>query len=305
MNNAPMNTQQNGGKLTFSQAIIKPKWQKMILDTLSDPKRKDRFVAAITSAVAINPSLQECEPGSILTAGLLGETLNLSPSPQMGQYYMVPFYDKKANVRKATFQLGYKGYLQLALRSGQYKKLNVVEVKAGELLSFNPFTEEIVVSAIENPLQREQTETVGYYGFFELMNGFQKSMFWSREKMESHAKKYSKSYGSFWGQYFDQMAKKTLLRSLISKWGIMSQDMETAYLSEEQGTEHTVENVTGFATPNTQNNLNPPVNQVEYPQGNPVYQNQAPPVDVYPESTLTPPPEQMYPEPQVVSLDDI
>lgn len=301
MNNAPMNTQQNGGKLSFSQAITKPQWQKMILDTLSDPKRKDRFVAAITSAVAINPALQECEPGSILTAGLLGETLNLSPSPQMGQYYMVPYG------KKATFQLGYKGYLQLALRSGQYKKLNVVEVKDGELLSYNPFTEEIMVSAIENPLQREQTETVGYYGFFELMNGFQKSMFWSREKMETHAKKYSKTYskGGFWSNHFDQMAKKTLLRSLISKWGIMSQEMETAYLSEEQSMESTVKNETSYTTSSTQNNLNPPVMQGELPQNNPVYQNQAPPMDVYPESNLTPPPEQMYSQPEVVSLDDI
>lgn len=305
MNNAPMNTQQNGGKLSFSQEINKPKWQQSILNTLSDPKRKDRFVTAIISAVAMNPALQECEHGSILTAGLIGETLNLSPSPQMGQYYMVPYKNRDTGISSASFQLGYKGYLQLALRSGQYRKMNVVEVKEGELISYNPFTEEIVVSAIEDPREREQSKTIGYYGFFELMNGFQKSVYWSRSTMEAYARKHTKSYGSFWGKYFDQMAKKTLIRILISKWGIMSSDMETAYLSEEQGTEHTVENVTGFATPNTQNNLNPPVNQVEYPQGNPVYQNQAPPVDVYPESTLTPPPEQMYPEPQVVSLDDI
>lgn len=246
-----MNNQ--GQELSFSQAVSGPKWQKMMLETLGDPKKKDRFVTAISSAVATNPKLAECDHGSIFVAGLLGEALNLSPSPQMGQYYLVPYNDKKAEKPKATFQLGYKGYVQLALRSGNYKKLNVVEVKEGELISYNQFTEELKVSAIEDPAQREAMETIGYYAYFELLIGFHKSMYWSREKVEHHAKTYSQSYGSrnawavensFWTKNFDAMAMKTMLRQLISKWGPISIDMEKAFLAEEQGAEIQVEHGT-------------------------------------------------------------
>lgn len=146
---------------------------------------------------------------------------------------MVPFRDTKNNRTVATFQLGYKGYLQLAIRSGQYKKINVVAVKDGELLSYNPFTEDIEVRAITDPLEREKAPTIGYYGMFELTNGFTKSMYWSKETMEEHAQKYSKGYAAhkgytFWEKDFDGMAFKTILRQLISKWGIMSIEMQTA-----------------------------------------------------------------------------
>jgi len=138
----------------FSVAITTSGYKKLINNTLGDPERAKRFIASITSAVAVNPALQECEAGTILAGGLLGESLNLSPSPQLGQYYLVPFkskakYDKQGNllypeVTKAQFILGYKGYIQLAIRSGQYKKLNVLEIKDGELISFDPLNEEIV-----------------------------------------------------------------------------------------------------------------------------------------------------------------
>ena len=98
----------SGGKPKFSVAIQTPMYQKLVNDTLGDPDRARRFVAAISSAVAVNPSLQECDAGTVLTAALLGESLNLSPSPQLGQYYMVPYKDKKRGT-VAQFQLGYKG----------------------------------------------------------------------------------------------------------------------------------------------------------------------------------------------------
>ena len=204
-----------------------------ISKTLGSATRGKKFVASIISAVNTNKQLQECDFPTIISAGIVGDSLNLSPSPQLGHYYMVPFRDTKNNRTVATFQLGYKGYLQLAIRSGQYKKINVVAVKEGELLSYNPFTEDIEVRAITDPLEREKAPTIGYYGMFELTNGFTKSMYWSKETMEEHAQKYSKGYAAhkgytFWEKDFDGMAFKTILRQLISKWGIMSIEMQTA-----------------------------------------------------------------------------
>lgn len=148
------------------------------------------------------------------------------PSPQLGMYYIVPYKEK------AQFQLGYKGYIQLAIRSGQYRRLNVTAIKQGELVHFNPLEEEIEINMIDDETERENAPTMGYYAFFEYLNGFRKAIYWSREKMESHAKKYTKNYNAFWGKDFDGMACKTMLRQLISKWGIMSVDMEKAFTSD-------------------------------------------------------------------------
>lgn len=223
-------------------------------------KNGARFIASIVSAVQANPALQECKNPSILSAALLGESLNLSPSPQLGQYYLVPYNDKEEG-KVAQFQLGYKGYIQLAIRSGQYKKLNVLAIKAGELVRFDPLNEELEVRLIEDEWNRENTPTIGYYAMFEYTNGFRKAIYWSREKMLAHADKYSKAfhakavesstpkysrvsyddflagnypkgdewkYSSFWYKDFDGMAYKTMLRQLISKWGIMSIEMQSA-----------------------------------------------------------------------------
>lgn len=196
-------------------------------------KNGTRFISSVVSAVNNNPSLQECTNQSILAGALLGESLNLSPSPQLGQYYLVPFKNNKAGVTEAQFQLGYKGYIQLAIRSGQYKKLNVLAIKEGELIRFDPLNEEIEVKLIKDEEARESAPTIGYYAMFEYTNGFKKAMYWSKKKMESHALKYSKGYQAkkgctFWEKDFDGMAYKTMLRQLISKWGIMSIDMVSA-----------------------------------------------------------------------------
>lgn len=218
-------------------------------------KDGQRFISAVVSAVQTNPALQECTNQSILSAALLGESLKLSPSPQLGQYYMVPFNDKERG-KVAQFQLGYKGYIQLAIRSGQYKKLNVLAIKAGELVKFDPLNEEIEVKLIEDEEQREAAETIGYYAMFEYTNGFRKAIYWSKKKMEAHALKYSQGYKNdkkkgtaytFWSKDFDGMAYKTMLRQLISKWGIMSIDMQSAIDADmavinEDGTKDYVDN---------------------------------------------------------------
>lgn len=245
----------------FSLTIQRPGFQSLIKNTLGDPERSKRFVAAITSAVAVNKALQECECGTILAGALLGESLNLQPSPQLGQYYLVPFNVKEKRDRQtgevivpehkaAQFVLGYKGYIQLAVRSGQYRRINVMEIKEGELKRFDPLTEDIECQIIDDWDKRETAPTVGYYAMFEYMNGFRKAIYWSKEKMLAHADKYSPAfsaeayqkiqkgqihdkdmwkYSSFWYKNFDDMAKKTMLRQLISRWGIMSVDMQTAY----------------------------------------------------------------------------
>ncbi len=242
-------------KQKFSVAIQSDAYKNLINNTLGNPKKAERFIAAVTSAVAVNPTLQECDAGSIVSAALLGETLNLSPSPQLGHYYMVPFNDKDKG-KVASFILGYKGYLQLAIRSGYYKKINVVAIKEGELINFNPLEEEIEVKLIEDEERRESAKTIGYYAMFEYQNGFKKAMYWSKAKMEAHASKYSKGYAAkkgytFWEkgeQGFDDMAFKTMLRQLISKWGIMSIDLQKAFEAdaetEQQQNAEFVENET-------------------------------------------------------------
>lgn len=235
-------------KETFSTFLTKDAVKNMINNTLGG-KDGQRFMAAILSAVSANPTLAECEHSSILSTALLGEGLKLSPSPQLGQYYMVPFNDKKKGCKVAQFQLGYKGYIQLAIRSGYYKKINVLAIKEGELVKYDPLSEELKVKLIDDDEERENTPTMGYYAMFEYLNGFRKAMYWSLAKMEAHADKYSQAfhlaayrklkageipqndlwkYSSFWYKDFDGMAYKTMLRQLISKWGIMSIELQNA-----------------------------------------------------------------------------
>lgn len=228
-----MNNAMPAQRPKFSTLISTQGYQKLINSTIKDPARARRFVTAITSAVAVNPTLQECDPSTILSGALLGESLNLSPSPQLGQYYLVPFNNSRKGCKDAQFQLGYKGYVQLALRSGYYKRLNVIAVKDGELIHWDPLTEECELRMIQDDTEREKTPTTGYLASFEYLNGFTKTIYWSREKMEAHALRYSKGYSAkkgytFWEKDFDAMAFKTMLRQLISKWGVMSVDLQSA-----------------------------------------------------------------------------
>ena len=201
-------------------------------------KNGTRFITSIVSAVNNNPQLAECSNGSIVSAALVGESLNLSPSPMLGYFYMVPFNDKTKG-KVAQFQIGYKGLIQLAIRSGQYKKINVMAIKEGELEYFDPLNEDIKVNLmISDWNAREKAKTIGYYATFELVNGFKKAIYWSKEQMEAHAEQYSMGYRAkkgytFWERDFDAMAYKTMLRQLLSKWGIMSTEMMSAIDSDE------------------------------------------------------------------------
>lgn len=274
MNNQPIPAPT---KMKFSTAITTKGYKQLIANTLTEPKRQARFIASITSAVGANPALQECDSKSIISGALLGESLNLSPSPQLGQFYLVPFATqckdqagnklwvtdengnkvKDANgkwipvtVKNAQFILGYKGMLQLAMRSGYYKKIVVLDIKQGELIGFDPMEETIDCMLIEDPDEREKAPTIGYYAMFEYQNGFRKAIYWTQAKMMHHADRYSKAfsaneyarlqrgevaekdmwkYSSFWYTSFDDMAKKTMLRQLLSHWGMLSTEMADAF----------------------------------------------------------------------------
>ncbi len=268
VNNSLANRQTKTGLAAYlTQDAVKKQ-----INSIVGGKNGTRFISSIVSAVQTTPALQECTNPSILSAALLGEALNLSPSPQLGQFYMVPFDNKKKGCKEAQFQLGYKGYIQLAKRSGVYKKINVISIKEGELISYNPLEEELEVNLIEDDYERENTPTIGYYAMFEEVNGYRHSIYWSKQKMLAHAEKYSfafyknggaKSlelleqgkipekdlwkYSSFWFKDFDGMAHKTMLRQLISKWGTMSIDLQKAIdkdmaVIQEDGSADYVEN---------------------------------------------------------------
>lgn len=243
-------------KPKFSVAITTDGYQKLINNTLGDPARAKRFVSAITSAVAVNQQLQDCDAGSILAGALLGESLNLSPSPQLRQYYLVPFNDKKTGVPKAQFVIGYIGLIQLAIRSGYYRDISAMEIRQGEYLGKDPSSGKPRFRFIEDDDERESLPVVGYMASYEYINGFTKTIYWSRDKMLKHADKYSQAfslharggkypkvsyddylagkynkddewlYSSFWYKDFDTMALKTVIKHLLTRWGILSIEMQ-------------------------------------------------------------------------------
>ena len=254
MANEVAKTNQGNTKVGFTSFMTSTMVTKKVNEILGDGEAGKRFISAIVSAVNTNPVLKECDNASILSAGLLGEALKLSPSPQLGRYYLVPFNDKERG-KVAQFQLGYKGYLELAMRSGQYKDINVIEIREGEYKGRNKLNGNPMFEFIEDDDIREDKPVIGYMASFELLNGFTKTLYWDKKKMEKHANTYSKGYQArkgytFWEKDFDGMAFKTLLRQLISKWGIMSIDMQTAYEGDmavinEDGTKTYVDAVEG------------------------------------------------------------
>lgn len=245
-----LNTQPSK-KMGFSELVQAPQYQQMIAQSISGQAAQKRFITGVISAVNANPKLQECSTDSILTAALTGEALGLTPSPQMGQYYIVPYG------RQAQFQLGYKGYIQLAQRTGQYKSLNVMTVHEGEYLGRDAVTGEPMFSWTED----EDGPVIGYMAAMETVNGFRKNIYWSRQKMLNYADKYSAAFSSTafqklqngeysedqarrltapWYTNFDDMAQKTVLKQLLSKWGILSTEMVEAEAVPEPVQENTV-----------------------------------------------------------------
>lgn len=246
---------QGNTQIGFTSFMTSGVVQKKVNEILGDEKRGARFISSIVSAVNSNPALKECDNSSILSGALLGEALSLSPSPTLGRMYLVPFQDKNRGM-VAQFILGYKGYLELAMRSGQYKDINVMEIREGEYKGRNKENGNPTFEFIEDDDEREKKKIIGYMASFTLVNGFTKTIYKTQKQMEEHALQYSNGYRSdkkkgtaytFWSKDFTSMAFKTLLRQLISRWGIMSIELQQAYdgdmaVINEDGTRDYVDN---------------------------------------------------------------
>ena len=221
------------------------------IESVVGKEHTTQFISDVVSCVQNNNTLAVCTNKSILSGALLAKAINLPLTPQLGYAYLVPFDNKKQIdgqtkwVKEAQFQMGYKGYVQLALRSGRYKKLFATDVRKGEVVDFNPFEDLFEMSPIAFEKRTAKDDkgnfivpVIGYYAKFELMNGFVKELYMTHEDMIEYAKKYSKAYRSdmqkrtsysFWTTKFEDMAKKTMLRQLLGKWGLLTPEMEKAY----------------------------------------------------------------------------
>lgn len=185
------------------------------------------FVASIIDLYNTDKTLQACDPKAVVMEALKAASLKLPINKQLGFAYIIPYKDGKTGQYVPTFQLGYKGYIQLAMRTGAYKYINADVVYEGELVKYDKLTGEIEI----DPSKRVSDKKIGYFAYIETLNGFRKTLYMTVEEVTKHAERYSKSFGnknSVWTTDFDAMALKTVLRLLLNKYGIMSIEMQTA-----------------------------------------------------------------------------
>ena len=244
----------------FSVAIRSDAIQNLINSTLGDKEVARNFIANISTAVSNNPAIQTCDAGSIISAGLMAESLKLPLSNSLGYCYIIPYGNK------AQFQISYTGLVQLAQRSGQYERIGVREVHEGEYIGQDKFGDD----EFKFSHDFDDKPVVGYYAYFRLLNGFEKSLYWTKEQCEKHGRKYSKSYSKLWTTNFDLMAEKTVLKQLLKKWGVMSIELQKAVQSDqavirEDGTFDYVDNPQNDKDSNVENTLENVLNQEENP----------------------------------------
>ena len=238
----------------ISAYLAKPAIRENI-ESVIGKEHSTAFISDVVACVQQTPALAKCTNKSILSAGLVAKSINLPLTPQLGYCYMVPYDNKKVAevdgrkqttyIKEAQFQMGYKGYVQLALRSGSYRKLLATDVRKGEVVEQNPFDDYWTMVAIPFEKRKEKNDKgewmvpiIGYYAKYELNNGFVKDLYMSAEDMKAFAIKYSKAYRSdmdkhttysFWTTKYEDMAKKTVLRQLLSKWGLLTPELQKAY----------------------------------------------------------------------------
>ena len=217
------------------------------------------FITDIVACVNNNADLSKCTNKSILSGALVAKSVNLSLAPHFGHAYLVPFSNKKTitgedgrkrteYVDEAQLNIGWKGYYQLAMRSRIYKKIVACDVRKGEVSDFNPFTNEYSIKPIpfEDRMKKDAKgnwlyPVIGYYAMFETVEGFKHELYMTKEDMQAFAQKYSKAYRSdikngysysFWTISFDDMALKTMYRQLLSKYGMLTPEMQKAYVAD-------------------------------------------------------------------------
>lgn len=222
MENAAVKEKMESIAHLFEREDVKERFNKVLGDD------SPVFISSLISLVNSSNDMQSCTRTSVLAAAMTAATLKLPINPNLGFAYIIP-YKRKKNGKvvevQAQFQMGYKGYIQLAMRTGKYKALTVNEVLEGEIKSFNRFTDTMTFGSATSD------KVVGYMAYFKLINGFEKYVYWSVEKIQEHGKKYSFAYqkgysDSLWIKDFDAMAKKTIIKQLISKYGIMSVELQ-------------------------------------------------------------------------------
>ncbi|AWP37801.1 recombinase RecT [Heyndrickxia coagulans] len=229
---------QEGTKVSAQSLGLKallntPTMQKKFEQVLD--KKAPQFMSSLLNLYSGDPNIQAAEPMSIISSAMVAASLDLPVDKNLGYAWIVPFYDSKKGHKAAQFQLGYKGYIQLALRTGQYKAINVIAVREGELKKWNRLTEEI-----ELDLEGATSDKViGYCGYFKLINGFEKTVYWTKDEIEAHRIKHNKmkdkkALNNVWKSDYDAMAMKTVLRNMLGKWGILSIEMQTAISKDEQ-----------------------------------------------------------------------
>ena len=216
---SPINQMKN---LLANQGI-----QNLFADALKE--NKDRFLASIIDLYNGDTYLQNCDPKEVAMEALKAATLNLPINKSLGYAYIVPYKNK--GKLTPQFQIGYKGLIQMAQRSGQYKALN-----AGIMYEGMDVKRDYLKGTFEIVGEPKSDKAIGYFAYFQLLNGYEKALYMSKEDITNHAKRYSQSFGSDyspWKNQFDEMAQKTVLRRLLSKYGVLTTEFEKAVISEE------------------------------------------------------------------------
>lgn len=202
--------------------------KKLLQNTLKE--NAGSFSASIIDLYNSDKTLQECDPRQVMGEALKAASLKLPINKQLGFAYVIPYRDYKSGMQIPQFQLGYKGMIQLCMRTGSYKYINAGEVYEGELVKIDKLTGEVDLSG-----EAVSDKIIGYFAYMETVNGFKKAFYWTKEKTIAHANKYSKSYkngNAIWKDNFDEMAIKTVLRNLLSHYGIMSVELIQAFTDE-------------------------------------------------------------------------
>lgn len=223
-------------RISVKQQLQSPSIKRKFENVLG--KKAPQFISSLINVVNSNTELKEVDQNSVIAAALVAATLDLPINQNFGYMYLVPYKGKGSYQGKAQPQMGYKGYIQLAQRSGQYLHLNAISVYEDEFEGWNPLTEELKYEPNFHDRNKDE-KPVGYVGYFKLQNGFEKTVYWTREQIDQHRQKFSKMSGKqkptgVWATDFDAMALKTVLRNLIGKWGPMTVDMQTAYNADEE-----------------------------------------------------------------------
>lgn len=228
--------------MTLAQYVKQDAVASRLNDLLG--KRAPQFVTSLVSATNASQTLANCKPESVLTAALTAASMDLPINQNLGFAYLIPYKNKTGEV--CQFQLGYKGFIQLAQRSGYYKTINATDVREGEIAKYDRLSGEIEFEWIDNQLERKNAKLSGFVAYFRLLNGFEKSLFMSIDEIQAHAKKYSKNFAKYgsglWADDFESMAKKTVLKLLISKFGPLNTQLQEALQKDQTADGEYVDN---------------------------------------------------------------